>query len=333
MADLELVDLRGGLVESRHRIALTVVTAAGQVIAGDRGRGEPVFWRSCAKPFQLFPLVARGGVERFGLTPEMLALACASHSAEPVHRELADAWLAAIGLGEDALACGGHPSLSPSVAEQMIRDGIRPGPLWSNCSGKHSALLALAVLEGWPTAGYERVGHPVQEAVAVALARWTDMAPSELLWGVDGCTAAAVATPLDRLALAWARLGADPDPSLALIRGAMMAHPEIVAGSDRLDTKLMQAWPGRVIVKVGAEGVYAAALPGLGLGLALKVEDGDMRAAGIALVSVLERVVGLLAPDGDWPLEAVRAWHEPAIKNTRGEVTGRTELRGTIASS
>lgn len=330
MTDLELVDLRGGRVESRHRIGLAVVDADGGWVTGNRRGGEPVFWRSSTKPFQLWPLVERGGVERFGLSESMLALACASHNAEPMHRELAARWLETIGLDESALSCGGHPSLSPAVAESMIREGVKPGPLWSNCSGKHAGLLALAVMEGWPTDGYQALGHPVQDAVADAIARWADLGVDELVWGVDGCTAAAVATPLDRLALAWARLGADPDPSLMRIREAMMHHPELVAGSDRLDTALMEAWPGRIVVKVGAEGVYAAALPEQGLGIALKIEDGDMRAAAIALVGVLEQLLPQVAPGDPWSLESVARWHHPAIRNTRGAETGRTELRGTI---
>ena len=329
MTDLHLVDLRGELAESRHRIALAVVDANGRRVAGER-TGEPIFWRSCAKPFQLWPLVERGGVERFGLTPPMLALACASHNAESVHRDLVAAWLTAIGLEESALSCGGHLSLAPKVAEAMIRDRVEPGPLWSNCSGKHSAMLALAVLEGWPTDGYQAVGHPVQDAVAAAIGRWADRDSRSLRWGVEGCTAAAVAAPLDRLALAWARLGTSDDPALTSIREAMLAHPSVVAGTGRLDSVLMEAWPGRILVKVGAEGVYAAALPELGLGVALKMEDGDIRAAAIALVAVLERLVARMAPAGSWPLDAVAPWHEPLIRNTRGAVTGQTVLRGEI---
>lgn len=330
MPDLHLVDLRGDRVESRHRIALAVVDATGRRVAGDPIGGEPIFWRSCAKPFQLWPLVERGGVAHFGLTQPMLALACASHNAEPLHRDLAAAWLGAIGLEGSALSCGGHLSLAPAVAEAMIRDRVELGPLWSNCSGKHAAMLGLARMAGWPIEGYHRLEHPVQQAVAAAIGRWGDLAPDQLWWGVDGCTAAAVAAPLDRLALAWARLGTSDDPAMAAIREAMLAQPEVVAGSGRLDTAMMVAWPGRVLTKVGAEGVYAAALPGLGVGLALKVEDGDIRAASIALVSVLARLVAQLAPDEAWPLDGVASWNEPLIRNTRGEVTGQTVLRGEI---
>src|SRR5690606_17068396 len=117
--------------------------------------------------------------------------------------------------------------------------------------------------------------HPVQQAVAESIARWSDVPVERQFWGVNGCTAAAVATPLTGLARAWARLASSDDPALAVIRDAMMAHPELVAGADRLDTIMMRAWQGRLILKIGAEGVFAAALPGLGIGVALKVQDGD----------------------------------------------------------
>lgn len=330
MSELILTDIRGGLPESRHRVAAVVCDPEGRIVARAGASEEIVFWRSAAKPFQLWPLVDRGGVARFDLASRHLALACASHNAEPMHRTVAAEWLERIGLDESMLACGGHPSLSPAVAEQMIRDGVSATPIWSNCSGKHAAMLALAKLEGWPLDGYQQIDHPVQQAIAASIARWTDLDVGQLGWGVDGCTAAAVAAPLRRLALAWARLGNDDDPALATIRAAMLAHPELLAGTGRLDTVLMTAWPGRILVKVGAEGVYAATLPGLGFGIALKVEDGDMRAAGIALVAVLQQLLERRAPNGDWSFATLADWHDPVIRNTRGAVTGQSLITGRL---
>jgi L-asparaginase II len=330
MADLLVVDSRGSLKESVHRVAIAVIDSSDRLVASAGLHDEPVFWRSTAKPFQLWPLVVRGGVTRWHLTERHLALGCASHNAERIHREVASEWLEQIGAGESDLACGGHPSLSTKVAESMIREGVTPTALWSNCSGKHAAMLALARLEGWPTSGYQQRDHPVQQAVAESIARWSDLPVDALQWGVDGCTAAAVATPLRSMALAWARLGNSDDPAMSTIRGAMLAHPELVAGSGRLDTILMTAWPGRVLVKVGAEGVFAAALPGLGLGLALKVADGDLRAAAIALVAALEQVVQHLAPTQPWPVEALAPWRSPSIRNTRGQVTGESMIHGKL---
>lgn len=330
MADLILVDTRGNRVESRHRLTVAVVDADGRPVAGFGDWSQTTFWRSTAKPFQLMPLVARGGVDRFGLRTEELALACASHNGEALHQEVAARWLAAVGLSESDLSCGGHRSLDPKVADEMIRSGATLGPLASNCSGNHAAMLALAQLEGWPLGGYQSVGHPVQDAVAETIADWSGVGMDGLVWGIDGCTAAAVATRLDGLALAWARLGASQEPAAVTMREAMLAHPYLIAGRGRLDTAMMQAWPGGILVKVGAEGVYAAALPTRRVGIALKVEDGDMRAAAIAMVGVMERVVERLMPGetSRWP--ELDPWREPVIYNTRGEPTGRTELRGAL---
>ena len=330
MAELFLADTRGDLIESRHQVAVAVSDPEGRLVASASLTEEPVFWRSTAKPFQLWPLVHRGGVVPRGLESRHLALACGSHNAEPMHREVAAEWLERIGAQESDLACGPHPSLSPRVADAMIREGIRPTPIWSNCSGKHAAMLALARHEGWPLEGYQRLEHPVQQAVGLSIARWGDLPVEQLHWGVDGCAAAAVATPLRHLATAWARLGTSEDPSLATIRNAIRSHPELVAGTGRLDTLLMQAWAGLVLVKVGAEGVFAAGLPTLGLGLALKVADGDMRAANVALAGVLDRLLRHVSPAEHWPMDALTPWHEPEIRNTRGDVTGRTVMHGQL---
>jgi L-asparaginase II len=307
-----------------------VVRADGSLVAQ---AGDPdlfTYWRSASKPFQLLPLVEDGGIERFGLDAEMLALGCGSHNAEPVHRTVGTRWLAAVGLEEGQLSCGGHPSLWSKQADLMVREGVVPTPLWSNCSGKHAGLLALARLHGWPTEGYEALDHPVQGRVAETIARWTGVSTEHLVWGVDGCTAAAVALPLRGMARAYAALGAGASPALATLRDAMMAWPMMVAGSERIDTVVMEAWPGRVLAKIGAEGVFSAALPTLGVGLTLKVHDGDMRSAGYALVALLGQVIARLDPGADWPMDRLAPWLAPVIRNTRGVVTGAYQARGAL---
>lgn len=330
MKTFQVVAVRGPLDESVHHVSVAVTDASGRLVAHARTPELMTFWRSAAKPFQLWPLVSAGGIERFGLDPEMLALACGSHNAEPRHREVGQRWLDRVGLAEQDLSCGGHPSLSSRVAEQMVREGVVPTELWSNCSGKHAGLLALARLHGWPTAGYEAIGHPVQDEVARSFAHWSGIPIPALQWGVDGCTAAAVAMPLAATATAWARLGTTDDAAMTTIRQAMLAHPEMVAGTDRLDTALMQAWPGRVAAKIGAEGVYGASLPTLGLGVALKVEDGDLKVAGYALMAVLEALIARFDAAAAWPVETLARWRMPAIKNTRGVATGAWALRGSL---
>lgn len=330
MSDFAIVAVRGPLVESLHRVSVAVTRPDGELVAW---AGEPeqlTYWRSAAKPFQLLPLVEDGGVAHFGLDRAMLALACGSHNAEPIHREVGARWLAALGLTEADLACGGHPSLWPTLADQMIHDDIVPTPLWSNCSGKHSALLAQARLHNWATSGYEEHGHPVQQRVAATIAAWSGLAPESLVWGVDGCTAAAVALSLRGMAVAYARLGVADQPAMRTVREAMIGEPYLLAGADRLDTVLMQAWPGRVIAKIGAEGVYSATLPELGLGIALKVEDGDQKSAGLALVAVLDAITARFGADRFWPGEALESWREPAIRNTRRESTGHYGTLGGL---
>ncbi|HEY4321870.1 MAG TPA: asparaginase [Gemmatimonadales bacterium] len=330
MSELVVAATRGPLMESSHVVSAVVVDAAGQVLAAAGDPSVVTFWRSAAKPFQLYSLVADGGADHFGLTPDLLALACGSHNAESIHREVGARWLQAINITEADLACGGHPSLWPALADAMVHDETVATPLWSNCSGKHAGLLALARLHQWGLSGYEERPHPVQARVAAAIAEWTGVPVDGLAWGVDGCTAAAVALPLDAMARAYVRLATSTDPSARRIREAMMANPYLVAGADRLDTALMNAWAGRVLSKIGAEGVYSAALPTLGIGVSLKVHDGDMRSANLALVSVLEAIVARFASDDPWPLDALTEWRTPAIRNTRGTVTGHYEVRGGL---
>lgn len=330
MSDLQVVATRGSLPETTHQVSAAVVAADGRIVAYAGNPEMVTFWRSCAKPFQLLPLVEDGGIERFGLDTAMLALACASHNAEPIHREVGARWLAAIGATEDALACGGHPSIWPALANRMIHDEIVATPLWSNCSGNHAAMLAFARLHGWPDQGYESHGHPANHRIGETIARWSGIPADRLVWGVDGCTAAAVALPLRAMARAYAALGTTTDGSLGTIRGAMSTEPYLLAGAGRLDTVLMQAWPGRVIAKIGADGVYTAALPTLGLGIALKVHNGDMMAACVALVGILEAVAGQFGRHEEWPLAALMPWRSPAILNTRGGVTGYINVDGGV---
>lgn len=176
---LRIVATRGDLVESAHRVSVAVAGAgalgrSGAGLVAAAGDSELVtFWRSAAKPFQALPLVEDGVLSRFGLGSEELALACASHSSEQVHLDLTDRFLSKIGCTEADLACGPHTPLGGSVAERVSREGLQPTPRWSNCSGKHSGMLALAKHHGWETRGYEAVGHPVQERILRGVQEWT----------------------------------------------------------------------------------------------------------------------------------------------------------------
>lgn len=328
MSDLLVESTRSGCVESVHRISAAVVDEKGALVAWAGEPGLTSFWRSAAKPFQALPLVADGAAERFGFDARALALSCGSHSSEPWHREVCAAMLEAIGCREEQLACGPHPPLSAKVAAQVAREGVVLTPCWSNCSGKHTGMLALARHHGWPVEGYEREGHPVQERILAEVLRWTGLERGALRLGVDGCTVMCFGLPLASMAAAYARFGVSAEPAARRLREAMWAHPELVAGTGRLCTELMAAAPGRVLAKVGAEGVYSAALPELGLGVALKVEDGDMRSSPPALLAVLQQV--LARRGGTLPLERLGHHVQVELRNTRGAPTGVLRAAGEL---
>lgn len=329
MTDFQVVARRGPMVESVHRISLAVVSADGALLAQSGDPDLVTYWRSAAKPFQLLPLLEDGGADRYGLGSRDIALACASHSSEPVHLEATDQFLGLTGATESDLACGPHVPLGREVAKAVLRTGTVVTPRWSNCSGKHTAMVALARVHGWPVDGYERAGHPVQDRILRSVSEWTGVPADRLVLGVDGCATVCYGLPLRAMALAYARLAAATDEHPVRVREAMMSHPELVGGTGRFCTDLMRAMPGRIVAKIGADGIYCAGLVGLGVGLALKVEDGDLTSCPPALFGVLEQLLPRL---GAPPLPADRlAAHCPVLlRNTRGEQTGALAPEGTL---
>ena len=351
---LRILATRGDLVEAAHLVAVAVTDRTGRLVASAGDPGLVTFWRSAAKPFQALAMVEDGAADRYGLGTEGLALACASHSSEPIHLEVTDRFLAKIGCSEADLACGPHTALGPEVASRVAREGLTVTPRWSNCSGKHSGMLALAKHHGWETAGYEAKDHRVQRRILKDVEEWTGCqaqgrrgaeaqagwsgtsatlrpsAPAPLRLAIDGCTAVCFALPLAAMARAYAALGDGASPGLLRLREAMLARPELVAGTGRSCTEVMTAAPGKVIVKLGAGGVYCGALPGTGLGFALKVEDGDMRALPIALLQVLDQLAEHLGWSERW--SALVPKHGAfEIRNTRKVVTGRVYAEGGLA--
>ncbi len=323
---------RGGIAESVHRVSVAVVDVTGRMVAAAGDPALVAFWRSAAKPFQAMPLVADGAADAVGFTAEELALACASHSSEPAHLQVVDAMLGKVGLPEAALACGPHTPLGPAVAARVAREGTALTPRWSNCSGKHTGMLAAARNAGLAAEGYERAGHPLQQRILAEVTRWSGVPREGMTLGVDGCTVVSFGLPIRAMALAYARFGVSEEPAAARLRAAMLAHPVMVAGTDRLCTDLMQGAGGRVLGKLGADGIYCAALPGAGLGLALKVEDGDMPSLGPALLGILNRLAARveLGVDPSALGPAVRRHAELPILNTRGVPTGSLRAVGEL---
>lgn len=322
MANPVLVELtRGELVESVHRGSIAIAKADGALSLALGDVEAEVYPRSSLKPIQALPLVESGAAEAFGLSDEEVALACASHSGEPMHTERVAAWLKRLGLGEADLACGPHAVRYEPVWRQMVAKGEAPTRLHNNCSGKHSGFLTLAKFLGAPTAGYEHHDHPVQQAAARALADLAGV-DVDMPWGVDGCAAPNFALPLAAFARALAKF-ADPGTqppkraaAMTRIVKAMAAYPELVSGTGRACAVLMRAGRGRFAVKTGAEGVYAGIVPELGIGIALKIDDGAGRASETVIAALLEKL-GLLHGD-----VAAAALVRPPITNTRNTIVG-----------
>jgi L-asparaginase II len=324
MSNPVLVELsRAGWLESAHRGAVAVTDAQGAVVwsAGDIDR--PVFARSSLKMLQALPLVESGAADAFAVSPAELALACASHSAEPIHVSAVSAWLGRLDCDETCLACGAHMPINEAAARALILAGAAPTRLHNNCSGKHAGFLTLARHLGAPIAGYERPDHPVQRRALAAMGEMAGVDLAALPLGVDGCAAPAPALPLRALATASARIadpsGLPPGRAEAARRldAAVRAHPLYVAGSGRACTAIIEATNGAISVKTGAEGVYVAVLRDLGLGVALKIDDGAGRAAETAIAAVL---VALDVVSPDHP--AIAALVDGPLLNTRGQTVG-----------
>jgi len=309
--------LRGGWVEAVHDVHAAVVDSAGRLVARTGDPELVTFWRSAAKPFQALPLVEDGAAEAFGLTSEELALACASHSSEPGQVARVRELLGKIGCSERDLLCGPHPPLSDRVAQDYQSRGVRLTAVYSNCSGKHAGMLALARHHGWPTEFYTRLEHPVQQRCLTEVSRWTDVSVAEIKTAVDGCGVVCYGMPLKNMALAYARLG---NSALRIVE-SMIRHPDLIAGEGRPCTEMMRAHPGRVITKVGADGVYCALLTQQGLGVALKVVDGHAMASALAMAAALEAL-------GLRPRPASLA-ARPNV-NTRGETVGELRVNGGL---
>jgi len=312
---------RAGATESVHEVHAVITGHGHEAVRGDPGLHA--FWRSSMKPFQAIPFVRDGAYAALRLGPPELALACASHHGTPRHVEHVSRILAAAAVDESGLACGPHRPLDEEAARDLDRQGILPGRIHNNCSGKHSAMLAVAASRGWPLGGYHEIDHPLQAEVRATLEGWLDEDPEALEWGVDGCGVPTPRLSLASMAAAYARLGSSRDPSVGAIVAAMTENPTLVSGPGALSAALMRATDGRLLVKEGAEGVLCLCEPGRAWGAAIKVRDGAFRAVGPAVIDLLGSA-GLI---GDDERRSLAAFARPAVPNTRGETVGELSVQ------
>ncbi len=326
MSDPVLVEItRGGVVESFHHGAVAVLDADGGVVLALGDIDRPIFPRSAVKGFQALPLIESGAAEKFGLSDAEIALACASHSGEPLHAETAASALKKAGLDYRCLECGAHWPMGDKIARALAASGAEPTALHNNCSGKHAGFVCVAVAEGHDPKGYIQPEHPVMREITAALGGMTGYDLAKTAVGVDGCSIPTYAIPLRNIAQGFAkfgtgqRLGPERAKAAARLREAVAAEPFMVAGTDRFCTLVMQALGARAFVKTGAEGVFCAVLPELGLGVALKIEDGATRAAEVAMAALLARFLKLSEAEA----MAVLPRTDFSMKNWNGIEVGR----------
>jgi len=333
---------RGDAVESEHAGSVAIVDADGAVVVALGDIDRPVYPRSAVKALQALPLVESDAADRLGLTDEELALACASHNGEAIHVKTALGMLAKAGVDAGVLECGVHwPYLDP-LAREMAARGEQPTALHNNCSGKHAGFVCLAcALMGWNDGGidlrryvkgYVRPDHPVMREVAASLHSTTGFDLARGPRGTDGCSIPTYGIPLRCLAHGFARFATGAGlregeaRAARRLRRAMAAAPYMVGGADRFDTIVMQRLGERVFCKVGAEGMYCAALPDRGLGVAIKIRDGNnSRASEVVMAAVLEALVRL---DGG-EAEFMRGLSDFTLRNWNGIEVGA--LRATPA--
>ena len=331
---VELV--RGGVVESIHRVSLAMVDVGGELHLGFGDFLQPTFMRSSAKPFQAIPFVEAGYHAQFELSENQMAVLCASHSGTDDHLTLVQEILRKAGYAEGDLQCGTHTPFDRETAKRLIREGEAPRSLRHNCSGKHSGMILYMHAVSEDPQAYLNPESKVQREILQVFGAMVDLPAEEIVVGIDGCSAPNFAVPLPAAALGYARL---MDPSelskkraqaCRYIVRAMVNHPMMVGGPARFDTELMQTVEGRLLSKGGAEGYQAIGVPSnegplsKAFGLTLKVHDGDLgkRALAVVTLAILSGL-GLLSTG---ERERLASFDTRPMTNFRGLTVGEIRL-------
>lgn len=333
---------RGQIVESIHYGSIAVVDSNGKLLASYGDPQTVAFLRSSAKPFQVLPFVERGGVEYFNFTPRELSLSCASHEGSNMHVQAVSQLQSKIGIQESDLQCGTHLPGDVDELKSLIVHDQPPRTNHNNCSGKHTAMLAHARMRELPLENYLDIHHPIQQDILATFADMCSLPADQIQLGVDGCSAPNFAVPLYNAAFAFAKM-CDPQvlnetraSACRKITSAMTAYPEMVSGYGEFDEQLMRAGEGTIVCKRGAEGYQIfGLLPNrdqLGIGIAMKVSDGDASRMGSGLESTnrvrpavtleILRQLGVLSPKQEQALAGFGP--EKSITNHRRIVTGNS---------
>lgn len=316
---------RGDLIESIHQGDITVVSDKGDILFEFGDSKKLTYWRSSAKPVQALPVISSGAAKKYNLTDREIAVICASHSGEDEHVKVVTGILEKIGLDQSALLCGTHPPVHKETARKIWREGKKPPAIRNNCSGKHAGLLTLCQYYGWSTEDYYKPDHPLQDLLLDTISEITVYPKEKIYTGEDGCGVVVYGIPLENMAYAFARL-ANPATlppeyreSAERITSSMEKYPELVGGSERFNTELMELATGEFFAKSGAEAVYCVGHHEENIGIAIKVKDGGSRAAKPAVVETMKQL-DLLSSD---QLEKIEKYHEISMKNHHDHIVGR----------
>ena len=328
MSEIVLHYTRAGHVENIHRGDMAAVNCKGEVVASIGNAKLLMFWRSAAKPFQALPFVKNGGLERYNITEEELALLVSSHSGEENHVKLVRGILSKLGLDESVLDCGVVRPMSGKAFKKIIAAGEKVLPVHNPCSGKHSQIIALSMMLGIDYKGYIRPDHEAQNVIYNQVAMAARIQEEKLEIGIDGCGVPVFYLPIYNMSLAYARLSTpklgdwgEYEVAATKIRNAMSKYPQVVSGNGRIDLAVSEVTNGRIIAKIGSDAVYCLAVKDGDLGITFKIEDGSYSAVTPMTIAVLKHL-DLLTKDESAELDKI---FPPVLKNHRGEVIGTIE--------
>lgn len=315
---------RGNLVESYHKIHIAVTDSEGKLLYQTGNSHDKVYARSSMKPLQAIPIVETGAADYYDFSNKDLSICTASHSGEKMHTDRVTSILKRVGLEETDLKCGTHIPRWQDTYKKLILNGRDVTPLYNNCSGKHTGMLATAKFMNESTEDYYNLNHPVQQRILKAVSEMCGYSKDDIEIGIDGCGVPVHALPLHNIACGYAKmasptvLGMERSTVVQRITKAMTAAPEMVGGTNRFCTDFMIAGNGRFFGKAGAEGVYCVGDNKTGLGIAVKVEDGNGRAVYPATIEALVQL-GLL---NNQQIEMLKDYHYPKLYNARDEKIG-----------
>ena len=328
MSEIVLNYTRAGHIENIHRGDVVAVNCAGKIISAVGNSHLPMFWRSAAKPFQALAFVKNGGMEKFNISQEELAVLVSSHSGEDNHVALVRGILKKVGLDESVLDCGTLRPLNSKVFKRLIKNDEPILPVYNQCSGKHTQIIALAMMLGIPYEGYTQPEHEAQKIIFKHVAMASKMPEDKLEIGIDGCGVPVFYLPLYNMSLAYARLSTpskgdwgEYETAATKIRDAMSEYPQVVSGTGRVDLAVTEITKGRIITKMGSDAVYCMAVKDGDLGITFKIEDGNFAVVTPMVIAVLKKL-DLLTKEEAAELDKQ---FPPVLKNHRGDIIGTIE--------